>query len=173
MKNSKTVIGVVLLVAILLVAVGYAAIQNVALEIKGNAAATAKQENFTVEFTGTPTTDNSGVPGAVVTADKVDKTHASINVSGLTANLDTVSATYEITNTSADLAAVLSEVTTVGGTNKDYFSVTTDIKEVNLAAGAKTAVTVTVQLVRTPIDLDPTATITVAIDAAPVQPDSI
>ena len=60
-KNTKIVLGVVLVLAILLVAVGYAAIQTVNLKIESSSAqATPNQSNFTVKFTGTPTTGGSG-----------------------------------------------------------------------------------------------------------------
>ena len=48
-KNTK-IVGGVLLVAIILVAVAYAAITNVELNINGVGSAQAKQENFKVEF---------------------------------------------------------------------------------------------------------------------------
>ena len=48
-KNTK-IVGGVLLVAIILVAVAYAAITNVELNINGVGNAQAKQENFKVEF---------------------------------------------------------------------------------------------------------------------------
>ena len=54
-KNSAKVVGLVLLIAVLLVAIGYAAITTVQLRINGNANATANQDNFTVRFSGTPT----------------------------------------------------------------------------------------------------------------------
>ena len=64
-KNSAKVVGLVLLIAVLLVAIGYAAITTVQLRINGNANATANQDNFTVRFSGTPTVSD---------ADKVEAT---------------------------------------------------------------------------------------------------
>ena len=58
-RNIKAIVGLVLLVAVLLVAVGYAAITATQLTINGTANATTKQENFTVEFTGTPTVSDA------------------------------------------------------------------------------------------------------------------
>ena len=82
-KNTKIVLGVVLVLAILLVAVGYAAIQTVNLKIESSSAqATPNQSNFTVKFKGTPTTGGVG----------------------------TATATFIIENTSADLSAALSVV---------------------------------------------------------------
>lgn len=108
-KNTKIVLGVVLVLAILLVAVGYAAIQTVNLKIESSSAqATPNQSNFTVKFTGTPTT--GGVGTTTATIDENDELKASMNVTGLTAKGDTATATFEIENTSADLSAALSVV---------------------------------------------------------------
>ena len=83
-KNTKIVLGVVLVLAILLVAVGYAAIQTVNLKIESSSAqATPNQSNFTVKFTGTPTT--GGVGTTTATIDENDELKASMNVTGLTA----------------------------------------------------------------------------------------
>ena len=92
-KNTKIVLGVVLVLAILLVAVGYAAIQTVNLNIEDSSAqATPDQANFTVKFTGTPTTSGSGTTIAKIS--ETDERKASMNVTGLTAKGDTATLNY-------------------------------------------------------------------------------
>lgn len=108
-RNTRAVVGLVLLIAVLLVAIGYAAITAVTLNINGSAQATPEQTNFTVKFSGTPTVSDSSKVVAVI--NQQDQLKATMNVNGLTAKGDTATATYTIANTSADLSAVLSATT--------------------------------------------------------------
>lgn len=167
-KSTKTIVGVVLLLAIVLVAVGYAAMTAVTLNINGTAQAEAKQSNFSVKFTGTPTTGGDGTTTASITDDE----HAVMNVTGLSAKGQTATATYTIQNTSADLSAALSAEAT--NSNEGYFKVTKEIAEPStLVKGGTTTITVTVELLKTPVDEEAAAletTIGVAITADPVQP---
>ena len=73
--NNKVVGGIVLL-AIILVAVGYAAITNVTLNINGTAKSEASQNNFVVEFIGTPTISGKGTTTATINENK--KTEGNI-----------------------------------------------------------------------------------------------
>lgn len=174
-KNTKIVLGVVLVLAILLVAVGYAAIQTVNLKIESSSAqATPNQSNFTVKFTGTPTT--GGVGTTTATLDETDELKASMNVTGLTAKGDTATATFEIENTSADLSAALSVVDPVENSNPEYFDVTYNIADPVIGVNettATTTITVTVKLIKTPITQDETTTIGLTINADPQQPTSL
>ena len=171
-KNTKIVLGVVLVLAILLVAVGYAAIQTVNLKIESSSAqATPNQSNFTVKFTGTPTT--GGVGTTTATLDETDELKASMNVTGLTAKGDTATATFEIENTSADLSAALSVVDPVENSNSEYFDVTYNIADPVIGVNettATTTITVTVKLIKTPITQDEETTIGLTINAEPEQP---
>lgn len=171
-RDTKTIIAVILFVAVLLVAVGFAAISNITLNIEGTAQAQASGENFSVKFaTGNPTTDGAGT----ITATRTDDTHATLDVTGLSAKGEKATATYTIQNTSVDLSAELSAV--ASNDNEEYFKVTYAFKNDEttpvIAKGATTEITVTVELMKTPVDestenLD--ATIGVAITAKPVQP---
>lgn len=165
-RNTKAIVGLVLLVAVLLVAVGYAAITATQLNINGTANATTKQENFTVEFTGTPTVSDADKVEAKLVDQK--PLNAIMNVSKLTAKGDT--ATYTIANTSADLSAVLSATTS--NTNDEYFKITQNIAKATVAAGDTTTITVTVELIKTPITQDEETTIGVTITAEPQQPNA-
>lgn len=167
-RNTKAIVGLVLLVAVLLVAVGYAAITATQLNINGTANATTKQENFNVEFTGTPTVSDADKVEAKLVDQK--PLNAIMNVSKLTAKGDTATATYTIANTSADLSAVLSATTT--NTNDEYFKITQNIAKATVAAGDTTTITVTVELIKTPITQDEETTIGVAITAEPQQPNA-
>ena len=49
-KSKKTFVGVFLILAVLFLGVGYAAIANIALKISGTLGATADDKNFKVAF---------------------------------------------------------------------------------------------------------------------------
>ena len=162
-KTAKIILGIVVL-ALLIIGVGYAAIENITLYIEGTAKATADQANFTVKLSGTPqVSDASKVIAAVV-----DDTHATLNVTGLTAKGDSVTATYTIQNTSADLSANLSA--DISNSNTEFFNVTQTIAKKTIEKGAATTITVTVELIKTPITQNENSTIGVTVVAEPVQP---
>ena len=165
-KSARTIVGIVVFLAIVLLAVGFAAITSIKLNISGSTSATPSQANFKVEFTGTPQTSGGKVSATI---NGTDKTKATMNVTGLTAKGETVTATYTIKNLSADLAAQLSATTQ--SSNTEYFEVSYKIKDpTKLAAQGETTITVTVKLLKTPVTGDESGTIGVTITAAPVQP---
>ncbi len=166
--NNKVVGGVVLL-AIILVAVGYATITNVTLNINGTAKSETSQSNFVVEFVGTPTTSGKGTTTATINENK--KTEGTIEVSGLTAKGDTATATYTIKNNSQDLSADLTAEAT--SSNEDYFQVICSLEKTTLKTQEETTLTVAVKLLKTPIDEtkeDLKSNIGVSITAEPKQP---
>ena len=166
--NNKIVGGIVLL-AIILVAVGYAAITNVTLNINGTAKSGANQSNFVVEFIGTPTTGGKGTTTATINASK--KTEGTVEVSGLTAKGDTATATYTVKNQSQDLSADLTAEAT--SSNEKYFETICTVEKTTLKAQEETTLTVTIKLLKTPIDEtkeDLTSNIGVSITAEPKQP---
>ena len=165
-KDTKKIVGVVLVVAILLVAIGYAAIGTKTLTINGSATASTNDSNFVVKFTGTPTTGGAGTTTATINGQ--DQLKATMNVTGLTAKGDVATATYTISNESPDLSAALAATTTCS--NTEYFNVTYNIAKTPVAKGATTTITVTVELIKTPIEKDITATVGVTITATPQQP---
>ena len=59
MRKTNKIILFTLIIVVLLLGVGYAAIQNVTLNIAGTASADASQSNFKVMFTGTPVVSDS------------------------------------------------------------------------------------------------------------------
>lgn len=171
MKNRKTLIITVLLIAILALGIGYAAIANKTLTISGNAVGSPSDENFKVKFTGTPTkSDATKVKEATILTD----TTASIKVEGLTKAGDSATATYTISNESEDLSANLSAALTNSNTTdfdvSYYFGNTTGTTTASLTKGQSTTITVVVTLKTTPVLTDVTTDITVSITAAPVQP---
>ena len=167
-KNTK-IVGGVLLITIILVAVAYAAITNVELNINGVGSAQAKQENFKVEFIGTPSTSGKGTTTATINSD--DKTQGSVNVTGLTAKGDEATATYTVKNLSSDISADLTAEAT--SSNQTYFEVICSLEKTTLKAQEETTLKVTVRLLKTPIDEtkeDLNSDIDVTLTAEPKQP---
>ena len=167
-KNTK-IVGGILLVAIILVAVAYAAITNVELNINGVGSAQAKQENFKVEFIGTPSTSGKGTTTATI--NESDKTKGTVNVTGLTAKGDEAIATYTVKNLSSDISADLTAEAT--SSNQTYFEVICSLEKTTLKAQEETTLKVTVRLLKTPIDEtkeDLNSDIDVTLTAEPKQP---
>ena len=168
-KANNKLIGGIVLIAIILVAIGYAAITNVELNINGTAKSKAEQENFVVELIGEPQTSGDGTTTATI--EENDKTQGTMEVSGLSAKGETAVATYTVKNKSEDLSADLTAEAT--STNDEYFEVKCSLDKTTLKAQEETTMTVKVKLLKTPIDEtkeDLTTSIRVDIDAEPKQP---
>ena len=167
--REARVVGGVVLLAVILVAIAYAAITNVTLKINGTSKSQASQTNFVVQFVGEPTTGGKGTTTATINTSK--RTEGTMNVEGLTAKGDTATATFTVQNSSQDLSADLTAKAT--SSNEDYFEVRCKIDDTTLKAGATTELTVTVELLKTPIDEtkeDLSTNIGVSITAEPKQP---
>ena len=165
MRQTSKIILATIVAASILLGLGYAAIQNITLNITGTAAADPNQSNFKVRFINNPAPTVTDSTYAI--ASITDDYNAIINVSGLTTNGQTVSATYTIENASADLSADLAISTT--NTNTEYFKISSQLAKTSLIAGAKTTVTVTVELTKTPLE-SVSSTIGVQMLAMAVQP---
>ena len=164
MRRTTKIILIVFISALLLLGIGYAAIQNITLNILGTASADPSQSNFKIMFTGTPeVSDNS-----CATAEITDDTKATINVNGLTEKGQKVTVIYLIQNVSTDLSGDLSVITT--NSNTEYFTISSKLAKTSLTAGEPTTVTVTVELTKTPLAESVTSTIRTHLVAVPVQP---
>lgn len=163
MKNRKVLIGIVLLIVVLALGIGYAAITD-SLTIAGTATATANAENFKVVFTGT----TSGVSDGVTATATNGATTATMDVTGLTTTGDTKTATFNIKNTSEELKALV-DVSTETISNTEFFAIDATVANPTtaLAPNAETTVTVKVTLVKTPIEAV-TGTINVELGAEAV-----
>ena len=161
-KTNKIIISVVIIIFLIL-GIGYAAIQNVTLNIAGTASADASQSNFKVMFTGTPVVSDS----SLVTASITDDTNATINVRGLTTKGETLTAEYMVQNVSTDLSADLSVATV--NSNAEYFRITSELAKTSLTAGEVTTLTLTIELIKTPLT-EVSSTIGTQLESMPVQP---
>lgn len=182
MKQKRTFVTVLLVLALLCLGIAYAAIGGVDLTISGNVAATVGEGSIDVVFTDAEVTDKP--EGAVVTAeiDSQDPTSrtATIDVSKLTTADQSVTVVYTIENKTADIAATLGEEITlpVEYDNTEWFDVTCTLSGTELgkySADADTdtqTATVVVTLRKTVVnEVDEAAakdTISITLDAEPV-----
>lgn len=162
MTGTSKIILTIVLAAVLIIGIGYAAINSITLQITGQLAAAPSDANFTVKFT-----DASPSEGNVVAKVTGDKT-ATLNVSGLTAKGDKVVATYTIQNTSEDLSANLTAE--ASNENDEYFTVSTSLSKPSIENGETSTLTVTVELMKTPVNDEVKDTVGISIEASPVQP---
>ena len=147
----------------LLIGIGYAAIQNITLNITGTAQADPSQSNFKVMFSGEPTVSDETYIAAIT-----DEINGAINVIGLTEKGQTISATYTVQNVSTDISADLSVSTT--NSNTEYFTLSSKLDKTSLIAGEATTLTVIVELTKLPITESVNSTIGVQLGAMPVEP---
>ena len=148
MRQRKTMSALVVVAAVLLLSVAYAAITNITLNISGNITLTPDQiANFSVRFTGTPTYIGSGTGDVQITG----ATSGIVNISGLSKVGDKGTATFMVQNISSDnMAAYLSATTTTGNNSAKYIDVDYSFDTTTLFAGETTNLKVVVELVKLP-----------------------
>lgn len=164
MNRKKTLYGLGLLALILVLGVGYAAVSEVALNIDGSA--TVASEALKVSFNGVTDTEDDG---KVVASSTDNSLNASIQVTSLTLN-EEVSATYTIKNQETDVDANVIKKQ-ISNDKPEFFEVTTSVDDSaeTITAGGTGTVTVTVRLIKTPIETDDsTANIQIDLTASPV-----
>lgn len=151
MKNRKTVVVAFLLIAVMLLGVGYAALTDV-LDITGSADVnqSAAEEAFNQDIYFTTAVANQSGNTASVNADNNDK--ASFTANTLKGANDTATFTFTITN-DGDVDAVVTPAIS-SNTNPTYFAISSDWagQPRNLAAGQSLTYTVTVTLLQTPTE---------------------
>ena len=164
MNRKKTLYGLGLLALILVLGVGYAVVSEVTLNIDGDA--TVASEALKVSFNGVTDTEDDD---KVVASSTDNSLNASIQVTNLTLN-EAVSATYTIKNQETDVDANVIKKQ-ISNDKPEFFEVTTSVDDSaeTITAGGTGTVTVTVKLIKTPIETsDSTANIQIDLTASPV-----
>ena len=167
-QNKKALqIGLFVLVAIVVLGVGYAAISAVNLIINGNATVSVNQNNFKVHFTGAQAISGSTGASGTSTIDSQDDTKATFDVTGLTKVGDYAEAVYTVRNDSNGIGA---EITlNLTSSNTEYFKVTETILDNKLQAGEETTAKVKVEMIKTPITDSVSTSITATLTASPLE----
>jgi hypothetical protein len=154
MYKGKVVISLAIITIILTLSIVYAAVINKGFQIGGLLSSDVDPSLFIVRFTGVPTV-NLGNTSASVTAliDENDNKKAILNVDELKTAGQTVSATFTVVNDSASLKASLG-TPVISNNNSEYYEVSSSYNTNNplLASGQTAELTITVRLLKTPID---------------------
>lgn len=124
----------------------------------------SSQIEFKVSFSGEPQVSNANKVVAAIT----DDLSATINVTNLTMEENKETVTYIVQNTSKDLSANLS--VEIANSNKKYFDISSKIEKTTLEKGEATKITITIELIKTPILESEKTTIGIKLKAIPVQP---
>ena len=164
-NKKKLQMMIFVFIAVITLGVGYAAISAINLVVSGNATAAENQENFKVKFTTAAVTTGTGT--AVI--DSNDPKVAILDVSGFTKVGDTAVATYTVLNDSEGIGASID--LTVTNSNTEYFTVTESVADTELQSGDTTTATITVTMVKTPIENDITTSVTGTLTASPLEND--
>ena len=167
-KSKKTLqIVLVVLIAVLSLGIGYAAISSANLIINGNTTASVDQNNFKVHFTGAQAISGSTGVSGTSTIDTQDDTKAMLDVTGLTKVGDYAEAVYTVRNDSNGIGA---EITlNLESSNMEYFKVTETILDDKLQAGEETTAKVRVEMIKTPLRETITTNITATLTASPLE----
>lgn len=183
MKQKRTFVTLLLVIALLCLGIGYAAISGVTLNINGSASAMVGEGTIDVIFKSAKNTAKPDGAEATATIEADDDKTATINVSQLTAAGQTATFELVIENQTTDIAATLGEPD-ISWTNTEWFDVDCTLSGTELGvydADADTTdtqtATVTVTLLKTPVtegeDGDEGAAkaedITITIAAEPVE----
>ena len=166
MKRTNKIILISVLVSLLLLGIGYAAIQNITLSISGFAELEAKADNFKVIFS--ETVDPIVSDSYYMIAERKSDVEANMKLQNLSKAGETVSVIYTIENKSTDLSADLVVSTT--NDTPEYITVNSELAKTSIVAGEETTVEVTVTVTKTPIADTIAAKIGLKLIAMPVQP---
>ncbi len=156
MKNRKTVVVAFLLIATMLLGIGYAALTDT-LDITGSADVNVSEleKEFEDDIYFSLAVANGDDPSntASVNADNNDK--ASFSAKSLVKKGDTASFTFTIKNDSAHTVSVTPKLNaTLGNTNTEYFSIESDWDGATktIAPTSETTYTLTVELLKDPTE---------------------
>lgn len=164
MKKRVGILGI--LIAILMMAIGYAAATTIPLVITGTGTVSENPNGYEVKFIEVSNMTGDGTKNATI----IDDTHATINVSGLQKTGEKASFTYVVKNTSSEAINAILNTPTISNDNETYFKVTATVNSpTTLAVGETTTITVVVEAIKTPLGNDQTSNITVTVNASPVE----
>ena len=167
MKKKKSFVALALVVAVLVLGVGYA-LTTIDLKVNGDITVSPDDSNFDVNFTDASITTTGTLTGKTDIADKGNGKIATLSVKTLKTVGEKVVAEYTITNNSkAGINATLSNPTATQTTDaaKDYTVTTTLENNDAIAPNGTKKLTVTVELVKAPLE-EVTGNFTVAFNAS-------
>ena len=189
-KNSKIILG--LLIAVVALGVGYAAITGINLLVNGTATLKSSDGNFGVRFVrnnANETAIENPVENAIkivghnvddtlmdvneMNASVEDDTHATFSVGELDEVGEYVEFTYTVVNESDGIDAMLSFDIADENDALDYFEVSKTVDKSVISEGETAQVTVRVKLINRPLIEDFNGSFTVTLTANPVEEEDI
>ncbi len=153
---------IVILIAVLALGIGYAAMSGVTLNVEGQGTISVDDSNFKVKFQEPATTSGDGTIVASVTDDLT----AEFTVSDFTKAGDSATIVYTIKNESVGIAADL-VAPYIENSNEDDFTVTATLSSNNIAADGTATLTVVITSLKTPTRNDLETLVTVSVEANP------
>ena len=155
MKKKKSFVALALVVAVLVLGVGYA-LTTIDLKVNGDITVSPDDSNFDVNFTDAKITTAGTLAGQTDAATKGDGKTATLSVKSLKTVGEKVVAEYTITNNSkAGINATLTNptATKTNDAAKDYYTVTATLENNDaIAPNGTKKLTVTVELVKAPLE---------------------
>jgi len=189
-KNSKIMLG--LLLAVIGLGIGYAAIAGVNLLVNGTATLKSSDANFNVRFVKNdanetaienPTENAIRVVGhnadetlmdvSGMSASVEDDTHATFAAGALDEVGEYVEFTYTVVNESDGVDAMLSFDIADVNNGEDYFEVTKSVTKSVISEGETANVTVKVKLINRPVVDDFDASFTITLTANPIEEEDL
>lgn len=169
MKNKKYLVSLFVLVALLCLGIGYAAVSK-DLNITGVGTTygenvtdpnnpdpddkddtTDLEQNFKVHFDSAATAVASDTANTTCSVTVVDDLNATVKANKLLLLHSTVKVTLTIVNDSEDLDAII-DLPVITNDNAAYYKVTTDWVKTTLAPGQSKTVVVTIEVIKSAID---------------------
>jgi hypothetical protein len=154
-KKKKSFVALALVVAVLVLGVGYA-LTVIDLKVNGDITISPDDSNFDVNFTDAKITTTGTLAGKTDTATQGDGKTATLSVKSLKTVGEKVVAEYTITNNSkAGINATLSNptATQTNDAAKEYYAVTATLENNDaIAPNGTKKLTVTVELVKAPLE---------------------
>ena len=181
MNKKKSMTGLFIILAVLFIGIGYAAVSNVTLTINGNARVTPGDSSFVVHFPYDSNTDsNNNITGTAgngyaVTANTVAKytsdTTGIINAMDFTKKNEYIDFPFVIKNDSDELGATIAaaDVSISAGNTYLQAELAPGFTTLNIAHGSQGTVTIRVKCLKTPTTVQDLTNFTVTITAHPAE----
>lgn len=177
MNKKKTMTALIIVLAVLFIGIGYAAISTVTLNIVGNAQVTPGDDSFVVHFPYTSGESNTisytASTGYTATANTngtyTSLTDATINAMDFTKKDQYVDYTISVKNDSPELSATIASTNITISSGNQYLeaALLDNFSTVTIAAGQTGTFTLRVKCIKTPTSTESLTGFTVAIHPQP------
>lgn len=179
MNKKKSMTGLFIILAVLFIGIGYAAVSNVTLTINGNARVNPGDSSFNVHFpyVGGQANTITGTAGGgyTVTANTVAKytseTTGTIDAMDFTKKDEYIDFPFVIKNDSDELGATIAaaDVSISAGNTYLQAELAPGFTTLNIAHGSQGTVTIRVKCLKTPTAVQDLTNFTVTITAHPAE----